>query len=479
MSAKRRHRSSAEYLKYLKGELSREERHSLERELERDPFQQEAMEGFEQITHGEAEEDLLSLHASLRKRITRRKRVAWYSIAATVASILVVGTIFLNIYHVNPEARQEPVSEEEALLRETAPEPEKSVAPDALERADEGQKAGMADQKAEAADEADDVVLEDLDFNKEAPEEELAYELDEEAAPLPAEAPAQEAQAVAAVVQDDEAVAKQEVEVAPDDEAVAKGDAVVAVEAVPQAREETDRSRKVARQAVPQAMEKRAPEEEMAAGRLTGLVSGVVVSAEDMNPLPGASIYLQGADSGTVTDMQGRFTFPASPEVQNRVTASYVGMLTGEYQLASGEENRLVMQPDQTALNEVVVVASGSAGRTNPTDAVRNVNMEQPDDFAVYQGAEPSGGIGAYKMYMEKNIRFPAGDEFGKREVVVLGFHVARDGSISGIQTLRSPGQVFSDEAIRLLKEGPAWNPARGEDGPVDDEVRMRIVFRK
>jgi TonB family protein len=80
---------------------------------------------------------------------------------------------------------------------------------------------------------------------------------------------------------------------------------------------------------------------------------------------------------------------------------------------------------------------------------------------------------------MEKNIRFPAGDTLSKRGVVVLTFKINPDGSLSGIQTLRSPGEAFSEEAIRLLEEGPPWNPAQDESGTTEDVVRMRIVFKR
>ena len=85
MAAKRKHRSTHEYLKYLKGELSPEERYSLERELEADPFEREALEGMESLATSEVEEDLLTLHANLRSRLNRRKRRTFYYVAASVA----------------------------------------------------------------------------------------------------------------------------------------------------------------------------------------------------------------------------------------------------------------------------------------------------------------------------------------------------------------------------------------------------------
>ena len=120
MSAKRKHRSTNEYLKYLKGELSPKERYAFERDLEADPFEMEAMEGMEQSSLTDTEEDLLSLHASIHNRLKRRRRRRIYSLAAAVASILIVGTVFLNIYEINPETASESIPKDESFLHEEA-----------------------------------------------------------------------------------------------------------------------------------------------------------------------------------------------------------------------------------------------------------------------------------------------------------------------------------------------------------------------
>jgi TonB family protein len=159
--------------------------------------------------------------------------------------------------------------------------------------------------------------------------------------------------------------------------------------------------------------------------------------------------------------MDGRFSVAANRQTLTTVTASYVGMKTGDYQLSADSDNRLVMQPDMAALNEVVVI-----GNENRNEIYSN-------------GAEPEGGLKAYEMYMEQNIRFPAGDSTRKREVVVLRFTVEANGTISHVESLRSPGISFTDEAMRLLMEGPPWSPAMDENGPVSDVVRMRILFKK
>jgi len=118
MSAKKKHRNANEYLQYLKGELSGKERHSFERGLEADPFEMEAMEGLEMLAPGEVEEDLLSMHDRLRKRLHRRRRRTIYSIAATVASLLIISTVFINIYDFNPKSSKESIPNDESYLHD-------------------------------------------------------------------------------------------------------------------------------------------------------------------------------------------------------------------------------------------------------------------------------------------------------------------------------------------------------------------------
>jgi hypothetical protein len=440
------------------------------------------MEGFETLSPGEAEEDLLSLHASLQKRLKRSFRRTWYSVAATVASILVVGTIFINIYDFNPEAKEESFYQEESM---------KSV-----KESPERDEAGLVEMDSEddIADEAtaepeNEEVQEPVSEStaKKAVRSENIEYITESKKVVAGEDEA--LQAIGAQVPDSDremAAAPQALEAkAMDDEPMQaeaivadEPDAMVVMEALPEGGQKRAEKRR-ARKTAPQISQYKTEELEEAVPILTGRVSGVVISAEDMDPLPGASIYVKGTESDIVTDMQGRFTIPVSEKQQATVVASYVGMVTDEYQLASGEENRLVMQPDMAALNEIVVVGYGVRQDVNPTGAVQRVQVAEKSDYTVYTGAEPEGGIPAYKMYMEKNIRFPAGDTLSKRAVVILSFRVDIDGSLGDIQILRSPGDDFSDEAMRLVEEGPHWNPARDENGATDDEVRMRLVFKR
>jgi hypothetical protein len=44
---------------------------------------------------------------------------------------------------------------------------------------------------------------------------------------------------------------------------------------------------------------------------------------------------------------------------------------------------------------------------------------------------------------------------------------------------VRSPGESFSKEAIRLVEEGPDWIPASRDGEYSETPVRLRVVFTR
>jgi outer membrane biosynthesis protein TonB len=84
-----------DFLSYQRGEMTGAERNSFERELQKDPFAEEAAEGFSEISAENTENDLSNLHKRLNKKTIRKSRFAFYRIAAAVAVLLVVSTIYI------------------------------------------------------------------------------------------------------------------------------------------------------------------------------------------------------------------------------------------------------------------------------------------------------------------------------------------------------------------------------------------------
>jgi hypothetical protein len=127
--------------------------------------------------------------------------------------------------------------------------------------------------------------------------------------------------------------------------------------------------------------------------------------------------------------------------------------------------------------DEVVVISNGAAKRIS-TKSAGDRTMAEKNVKDEYNAPEPVTGIKQFNEYIEKNLRNPDKLKDNQKVVVVIGFTVKADGTIANIKFPISPGAAYSTEAKRLIEEGPLWKPATENGIPVDDEVRIRIVFK-
>ena len=96
---------------------------------------------------------------------------------------------------------------------------------------------------------------------------------------------------------------------------------------------------------------------------------------------------------------------------------------------------------------------------------------------AIYlPGLLPAAAISTSTL--KKNMIKPLAQTPGEDSVVVVSFMVLTTGTIDSIKVISSPGDEFAREAIRLIREGPAWKPAENNGQTIDDEVRVRIVIK-
>jgi len=450
-------------LDYLKGKGSSQNRHELERELEADPFEREALEGLESIGADQAEQDLLALHDRLRKRLSRKRRISWYAAAASVASLLILGTLFLQIYDFSGSREEDLVEEMPHLVepsQKAAPEtlrdeaevetPEKAEVAVPVPQESSTQESSLQERQAQTST---DMVVEEAEAQPVAvpletaqPENAQPEAARAAAPPLQAAVAMEEAPLEAAQEAADDA-AKDAPEDAPEDAPVerAKRKGRHSVQAVPVSTAEIG-------------------DPSIGLEEVSTRVSGKVISAEDMEPLPGVSLSVRGANTGgTVSDLEGNFTLEVGKEEEMTLVASFIGMESEEKEVRGGQEVEIVLEPSQMSLDEVVVVHTSSTA------------MQEQDSQDA--SAQPAEGYKAFRKYMEEHIRRPEaqGDQ---KEIVVLRFQVEPDGSLTHMEVLRSPGEDFSREAMRLLNEGPDWKAATGKMGPYPSTVRMRITFK-
>lgn len=90
------------------------------------------------------------------------------------------------------------------------------------------------------------------------------------------------------------------------------------------------------------------------------------------------------------------------------------------------------------------------------------------------------GGEAAWRKYLERNLNASAPVDNGASPgsyTVVVQFIVDKEGRISDVKALTNHGSGMEDEAVRVIKRGPAWEPAIQNGRQVKAYRRQPITF--
>jgi len=109
-------------------------------------------------------------------------------------------------------------------------------------------------------------------------------------------------------------------------------------------------------------------------------VNGTVISQEDNQPVVGATVIVVGTQDGTVTDVNGRFSLTV-PAGKSTLRITYVGMEPLE--VSARPNMRIMLTSDQQALDEVIVVAYGTAKKGTFTGSAGTMKAEKIEKLQV------------------------------------------------------------------------------------------------
>jgi hypothetical protein len=187
-------------------------------------------------------------------------------------------------------------------------------------------------------------------------------------------------------------------------------------------------------------------------------VQGQVVD-EDGTPLPGVSIVVKGTTQGVATDAQGNFVLTL-PDDKATLVFRYIGYQTREKIIAANSSPiTMDLQVDNRALSEVVVTGySTSTSRPAPIVA-----------------AKPASGNSAYRKYLAENLRYTPDMPKGR---VVIRATVTTSGWLENLEVVRGLCEPCDDEALRLVAQGPKWQPATQDGHKIEKTVRIVVRFR-
>ncbi len=164
-------------------------------------------------------------------------------------------------------------------------------------------------------------------------------------------------------------------------------------------------------------------------------VTGQVLD-ENGEPVIGASVLVKGTTVGTITDFDGKFSLEV-PSNGKSLEISYVGMKKVEVKVASNV--KAVLETDSQALDEVMVVAYGTAKKSAFTGSAAAIKSEK----------------------------------IGQRQTSNVTNALA--GQVAGVQTTSSSGQPGDDAKVRIRGIGSisaSSAPLYVVDGvPYDGEI--------
>jgi len=132
-------------------------------------------------------------------------------------------------------------------------------------------------------------------------------------------------------------------------------------------------------------------------------------------------------------------------------------------------------------LNKVNIISYNKKS----VEASNSENIHQDDadkkiyDFvSIDKQPEFPGGIAKFYKYLSGSIKYPKmAIENNVQGKVFLSFIVEKDGSLSDLQITRGLGSGTDEEAIRVLKESPKWNPGSSNGMAVRVKYNINVNF--
>ncbi len=137
-----------------------------------------------------------------------------------------------------------------------------------------------------------------------------------------------------------------------------------------------------------------------------------------------------------------------------------------------------VLSPPATT---VQLPAKGGAPTppSNAADIAASAHPNQPAVVAPDKPATPVGGTDAFFAWIEKNQQYPKLARQRKIQgKVPVEFVVQADGSLTDVRVLKKMGSGLDEEALRLIRTAPKWEPATYQGKPLKQKLVLPVLFQ-
>ncbi|MDN3686249.1 TonB-dependent receptor [Cyclobacterium jeungdonense] len=171
-------------------------------------------------------------------------------------------------------------------------------------------------------------------------------------------------------------------------------------------------------------------------------ISGTVLD-ENGEPLPGATISVQGTTRGTVTDLDGKFSITVPEE--SSLVISFIGYQSQTIKAGNQSNITIRMNQDSSALEEVVVIGYGTQKKSDLTGSVGSVGESE-----LNERPSPSLNQALAGRVAGVQVNVNSGRPGGRTNVRIRGF--------SSINSSNNPLYVVDGVQLPMSNQAQASN---------------------
>ena len=436
-------------LNYLKDSFSNKERHDFEKEVMKDPFEEEAFEGLSDLSMQEFKGDIFDLQHKIKKKTKKRSIIRMWKPIVAAASVLILFSLGLIMFL---NTSKESVYE---IVDATVKTEDNVVITD--------------DKREDVFKEPENiknevvVAFEETETEEEIEEEVFREPIIDKSANVRSK------------------ISKPTLVLSADKEV----EELVSIEPIKEKTNyntQTDLVELI--------------NEEQVAESANVQWSGQVISSSLGEPLAGASVIIQGSyKDGVVTDFDGKYKIKASKNAVLEVL--YLGFETVEVTFEN--RKKILLDDDLAALDEVVVVGYGTKKKKSITGSITKIKEEVLSNKANLQIEEalvgrvsginvsssevsevkaipPQGNERSYERWIVEQLD-ASEFEKGKQYDVTVNFDVNKKGKLLNVKL---SGIVESSEKKHIksiILSGEKWIPAQNKNGTLKESQELVLRF--
>ncbi len=175
------------------------------------------------------------------------------------------------------------------------------------------------------------------------------------------------------------------------------------------------------------------------------------VKDESGEPIPGATVFLKGSTTGTITNTDGVYSL-SNISSEGILVFSFVGMQTSEVNIAGQDVINVIMKIDAIGIEEVIAVGYGVQKKATLTGSVGNVKAEELLQRPVANTTELLQGQ-VSGLYTRQSSGLPGADA---TKLNIRGFSDNPLVLIDGIEGRLGQIDPNDIESVSVLKDASA-----------------------